>query len=568
MKLLLDTKTTPLPSLDLPSDLSVELSRTNPFLTNEGSQSIPFTIPASSGNLVKLGFPERLRPTTRPETKRPAILLDGSAWIKGTLYIESVNMKEGITCTFYTNEGRLYEQLKKYTLQTLPFDKIGTEGQSVDSLISGFESEINGTQTESEMYAFCGCGTDLVFNLDKSNESNYDLILNEIQYKSGSTSVEFIGKTSRKYFNGTGDSAKEITVPAGYGISPFMKVSYILNKMFSSLGYDTNLYQFASNASFNRLVVLNNVLDSCVKGGGISPSSLLPDMDCEEFISAFRKKFGMEFIENNNTIEMRSWEDVLKLSPDYEIRSIEEPTISYEDAKGIYMSLNNLTDGNLMDYYTITHNPPEGMDKEEISFSDYTPTINNMRSAYILKITGGGIPSMYCWGPDMGSNSHINTELKFDDSEEAEDESNDKLSLVFCFALKGIKVDKQDPSYKYPFIEGTLREYDFEPARSDSQWGQFNLFVNALEDMESLPGFYYGRNLYETFYKRRDEMLQKANQQIVCRAKIPAHIINSMDISRPKILDGQKVMIERIDYTLGKSELCQITARTLHLMNE
>lgn len=63
-------------------------------------------------------------------------------------------MKEGITCTFYTNEGRLYEQLKKYTLQTLPFDKIGNEGQSVDSLISGFESEINGTKTESEMYAF------------------------------------------------------------------------------------------------------------------------------------------------------------------------------------------------------------------------------------------------------------------------------------------------------------------------------------------------------------------------------------------------------------------------------
>ena len=140
--------------------------------------------------------------------------------------------------------------------------------------------------------------------------------------------------------------------------------------------------------------------------------------------------------------------------------------------------------------------------------------------------------------------------------------------FLWTVVLKGIKVDKQDPSYKYPFIEGTLREYDFEPARVDSQWGQFNLFVNALEDMESLPGFYYGRNLYETFYKRRDEMLQKANQQIVCRANIPAHIINSMDISRPKILDGQKVMIERIDYTLGKSELCQITARTLHLMNE
>lgn len=563
MKLLLDTKTTPLPSLDLPSDLSVELSRTNPFLTNEGSQSIPFTIPASSGNLVKLGFPERLRPTTRPETKRPAILLDGSAWIKGTLYIESVNMKEGITCTFYTNEGRLYEQLKKYTLQTLPFDKIGAEGQSVDSLISGFESEINGTKTESEMYAFCGCGTDQVFNLSNEGETTYNLLLNEVKYTNGS-SVSFIGKTSRKYFDGTGEEAKEITVPAGYGISPFLRVGYILKCIFKTAGYNADLGIFSTNASFNRLVVLNNVLDTCVKGGGINPADLLPEMDCEEFISAFRKKFGMEFIENNNTIEMRSWEDVLKLSPDYEIRSIEEPTISYEDPKGIYMTLNSLTEFSEIESYLSTRNQPEGIEKEEISFTDSTPAIRGIKTAYIMQILNGASIPIYFYGPNIESKRHINTELLLDGSKDPEEETSDKISLAYCFALKGVKEDSYS-SYKYPFIEGSVREYDF---KHTSQWGQFNLYVNSMDEWESLPGFNFSRNLYETFYKRRDEMLQKANQQIVCRAKIPAHIINSMDISRPKILDGQKVMIERIDYTLGKSELCQITARTLHLMNE
>ena len=62
-------------------------------------------------------------------------------------------------------------------------------------------------------------------------------------------------------------------------------------------------------------------------------------------------------------------------------------------------------------------------------------------------------------------------------------------------------------------------------------------------------------------------MLQKANQQIVVEARIPAHLINTMDVSTPKALDDVKVLIERIDYVLGKEELCQVTARTLEPMS-
>ncbi len=168
------------------------------------------------------------------------------------------------------------------------------------------------------------------------------------------------------------------------------------------------------------------------------------------------------------------------------------------------------------------------------------------------------------YGPILDSYSHVNTELVNNETREKQEEETKKLDVVFCFALTGIKSDTGD-GITHPFIAGSIREYDNV---YETQWGQFNMFVNTMENKDNSYWYDYSRNLYETFYKRRDEMLQKANQQIVCRANIPAHIINSMDISRPKILDGQKVMIERIDYTLGKSELCQITARTLHLMNE
>lgn len=60
-------------------------------------------------------------------------------------------------------------------------------------------------------------------------------------------------------------------------------------------------------------------------------------------------------------------------------------------------------------------------------------------------------------------------------------------------------------------------------------------------------------------------MLQHANQQIVHEAIIPVHIIVGMDISNPKIIHGQKVLIERIDYVLGHPDLCKVTCRTLNL---
>lgn len=561
VRLFLDNGSGERPELDLMADSFPELSRTNPFLTNEGSQSIPFTLPASKGNLEKLDFPQRPALSVRKNTKPKAILSDGTAWIQGTLYIESVNLQEGITCTFYTNEGRLYEKLKGYRLRDISWDTIGNDGDSVDTLMSSFSAQINGTQAEDDKYLFCGAGTDLVFNLKNDYSEDKYLMLNEIAYTGTGSEVKFVGAEAQTYYDGTGDSANKITTLKGFGVTPFLRVGYVVRKIFEHLGYKTNFDRFDSDISFNRLVILNNVVDACVKGA-FSAGDLLPDMDLEEFVSALRAKFGMEFIEVGDTIEWRSWNDILETHPDFDIKSVNYLTFSYEDEKGLEMELSFLSgeSGTIINQVSKRY-PPEGMESETISFSDLTPRVTAFSSSNAYESTGLDGIRINAVVPIVGDVYLQNTSLQYESGSTEDQDSYSKIDLAFCFCLKGVRVKTYD-DINYPFLDGELKDYDFK----GTKWGNFNLFVNDLEGYDFRPGSDYSNNLYELFYKSRDEMLQKANQQIVVEARIPAHLINTIDVSTPKVLDDVKVLIERIDYVLGKEELCQVTARTLEPM--
>lgn len=570
VRLFLDNGSGERPELDLMADSFPELSRTNPFLTNEGSQSIPFTLPASKGNLEKLDFPQRPALSVRKNTKPKAILSDGTAWIQGTLYIESVNLQEGITCTFYTNEGRLYEKLKGYRLRDISWDTIGNEGDSVDTLMSSFTAQVNGTQAEDDKYLFCGAGTDLVFNLKNDYSEDKYLMLNEIAYTGTGSEVKFVGAEAQTYYDGTGDSANQITTLKGFGVTPFLRVGYVVRKIFEHLGYKTNFDRFDSDISFNRLVILNNVVDACVKGA-FSAGDLLPDMDLEEFVSALRAKFGMEFIEVGDTIEWRSWNDILEMNPDFDIKSVNYPTFSYEDEKGLEMELQFLTANPTLTSKDspIAHYAPSGMEAETISFKDKTPSISNFASSYLFELAQIDDVRSNLSIPNVGGICLINSQLQYESGNTENEQENGIIELSICFALPGIigneYTNQEDPfgeKIKYPYKRGGITEYSI----NGNKWGNFNLYVGILEGYDFRPGTDYSNNLYELFYKSRDKMLQKANQKIVVEARIPAHLINTMDVSTPKVLDDVKVLIERIDYVLGKEELCQVTARTLEPM--
>ena len=119
MHIYIDDNSNPLKEFQLPANFTPELSRTNPFLTDEGSQSIPLTLPASEHNLRLVGFLHRGAFVYRPQSKILVVLSEGSLWQRGNLVIGQVNKKEGIDCTVYMNEGELYEKIKDYKLRDL-----------------------------------------------------------------------------------------------------------------------------------------------------------------------------------------------------------------------------------------------------------------------------------------------------------------------------------------------------------------------------------------------------------------------------------------------------------------
>ena len=129
--------------------------------------------------------------------------------------IESVNIQEGITCTFYTNEGRLYEKLKGYYLRDISWDMIGSESNTVDDLMNVFNDQINGVKEEDEKYLLCSAGTSKDFFISKDNPSqlNFYMLLNELEYDGNVPKL--VGRKERVYYDDDTDSATEITIPKG-----------------------------------------------------------------------------------------------------------------------------------------------------------------------------------------------------------------------------------------------------------------------------------------------------------------------------------------------------------------
>lgn len=562
MHIYIDNGTSSMPEFDLPFDFWPELSRTNPFLTEEGSQSVPLTLPASEHNMKLISFSYRGTSTKRPQSKIQAILSESTNWIRGTLYINQINKDEGIECTFYTNEGQLYEKIKDYKIRELNWPVINGTGNSNEekarNLMKTFLNVIQNNASGTKEYMIGNIWTEDIFIIKTDRPFTNHLLLNELKFEN--ETLSFYANDEQKYYSESGENATEITAPVGFGITPFLKIGYVLRYIFEYFGYNLSPNVFDFNTDFNRLVILNNVVDAIVDGN-IHFKQLVPDITVEDFINAIRHKFCCEFILKGNTIDLSFIKDILKSAPDADLSKYirKENTLNIVAPQAISIKLQTLTkapEGYTLrnsDRYTkefeqaLNHNSPSGFEEISIEMKDKTPYVYVGRTAYELEegIDGfkADIASIF-----LPQGEYQKTTLIID-GEAVTENNNSSLELVFCFVNSEITtIDYVRKKKKY--IAGRLYS-DF-----------VNLLVNSYLFFDMAP--IKTNNIYEVLYKEKDIMLKYANTEVVYEAVLPSHLISTMDISTPKIIQGMKVLIERIDYVLGRPDLCQITARTLH----
>ena len=114
-----------------------------------------------------------------------------------------------------------------------------------------------------------------------------------------------------------------ITLAPGYYMSPFIRANYLLKRVFAYFGYDLQENFFTRTEPFNKMVVVNNVMDVLVNGK-IKVADLVPDITCADFISVFRKKFCCEFTsdEGKRIADIIFLRDALNETPNTDLNPI------------------------------------------------------------------------------------------------------------------------------------------------------------------------------------------------------------------------------------------------------
>lgn len=263
---------------DLSPETSIEIERTNPFFIDWGEQSLPITLPPTVKNKRLLGQVQHV--AGRQRIRKVDVYLHEQVFnVKAKMILLSYNERDGFECSLLLNEGSLNNRVQGVSIADVFGDetvRFASVGECVDFLRSLWKTEderFSIFQISSVPDENGKCTNLNIVTLEKLPDGYYDLM-------NRNESVEVLDE-------------KSINIPAGCYITPFVKVNYLLKRVFKYLGY-TFEPGFFSIPPFANMVVLNNTADTIVNAS-IRFTDILPDCSIGTLLNIFRKKFCMEF---------------------------------------------------------------------------------------------------------------------------------------------------------------------------------------------------------------------------------------------------------------------------------
>lgn len=274
--------------LELPEDFSFEVERNNPFLSEDGDATVPATIPSSPHNLSILNNIHRIDKADRFMKKVPAVLQHG-VWSKhGQLIIDTINKHGGIAVSFAIENSDIYSQYKEKTLKEITANKIKTDWETIDDLIA----HLNSVAFSHSLFDPNRPDYDLFPVLIAKYEDEDGNIVyqynNEVRDTSkGAQSMKSQGLVSEARTVHEADYI--MSVPKGYGISPFLYLNKAIDVVFEEMGYHVVSNCF-SEFPLSQICLLNNSSDTIVKGD-LPYSDMLPSCTLSEFIEFLKNKF-------------------------------------------------------------------------------------------------------------------------------------------------------------------------------------------------------------------------------------------------------------------------------------
>lgn len=347
--------------LNLQVDLRLSIEETSVFDGKQGSYSLPLLLPFTAHNAQVLGLPSNIARRQKFVVDMDVIISSG-VWIRhASLQVDECVHNDYIQCTLFLRESPFYTKIEDLQLpdvfKGMPDDLFPslTGNSKMVQLVQHLEKVARG-EIVADYFIFPVCAeiedkettesTSLgtlrktwqrfkILNMQNTPDADNEFgIVNNNQ---GKSSYVLVG-TQYEYT----DNDITYALPTGYGITPFLKFTYILRTLFTHLGYTLSQSIFDTDISFQKMCLLNNTIDAVV-GGVIDYSQLVPDVSVSEFFEFIENSFGCEFVidETHKTATPRFWNDILteqsygSLSKRFE----DHPQITYKLPESIKLSI-------------------------------------------------------------------------------------------------------------------------------------------------------------------------------------------------------------------------------------
>ena len=338
-------------SLDLKPDFKLSIKLNSPLLSEQSSMSLPVTLPES--NNKTLGFPDSLAGRYKLRRAIPA-LIEAGAYNKLAL-LRLAGYESGTIGALYLNESEMYAKMKEVELSQAfeivrpasDFHVPGNFSEPLDMMIKYMELVMfDSIQDDFHLFPVATDTYQRTYESrrGKSTVTHHNL-LNEFRSSIGYDDG-FLNDTDLngvKYNKLAGrdartieDEGKNVDIPKGYGITPFLKQNYILRRIFEYFGYELEESVFDTDPELRKIVVLNNTADAIVREQ-LNYSQLVPSGTINDYLESVRTDYGCEFFitPDHKSVEVKFWKDILN-DIDYiplDSKVTGTPVLNYVDSK-------------------------------------------------------------------------------------------------------------------------------------------------------------------------------------------------------------------------------------------
>ena len=583
-------------ALDLPDGFSMAVEDTNPIFNDQGSQSIPATIPPTRRNNRLTDYPGRVDNSENPnDPERTCIIENGAYQRRGTLNYTSANSRDGITFNVGFDNSTAYEKWKNKKLTELSTLPTWTHS-SLALLMSDLNDIYHSANPKTQPLAVFP----LVTAIDKEGwlTASFNILDKEkvevlnmwtrtaMQYKE----LKSVSKVTRT-IDGT---VTEVSVPDNYGFTPFVRVWRVLELIFSDLGMSIVKNPFKTDNDLARLVVLNNCADSCCHQD-VNYTDLMPDVTVEAFMAALWARFGLVYHVDFSTcrVTLDFIGSIIGKPVQRDLSGIisEPPVVNYDKGKYIKLSASTSIEGaepeterfeDFFKNFDVSQMSDTGsVENENVRFMFHRRTAVWSRYDKVNKKSKEGSTSFFHWDPQTPG---IEAEEITSDDEWVPVShiqirntgvgSYDDYADDVPFYLKGMR-------HNHSYIKGSdgpeggetplafMFAFTGIEAGYDSTQGRFasvtgDTFKNGTQHTTSLL-FQFKGGLFDKYWRQYDEILRHGARTIELKGRLKLQEVQQLDMFSPVMFCGVRCLIDTVNYSLpgGKEVAVDIKLRTI-----